>query len=586
MMKTGAMFQHLVDLLEYRAWSQPDLVLYTFLADGERIEHKLTAAELRERAVATAAALQQIGSPGEPVLLLYPPGIEFLVGFMGCAYADMIAVPVYPPHLRKPTPRLAAISKDTGAKIALSTHKLCEDVREAALQGDHLSYLNGLRWLAADKLPEGLTWNPPAIDGNGVMFLQYTSGSTSTPKGVIVSHQNLLFNMSMMAKYFQLSPQTRGVSWLPAHHDMGLIGKLLTALHTGYSLTFMSPVSFMQKPLRWLQAISRTRGTYSGAPNFAYELCVAKFKEEAAEGLDLSSWETAFNGAEPVRNQTLERFAACYAPYGFQAKSLVPAYGLAEATLFVTGCRRDSAAWRTITVDSRSVQASEVELTEPDAEYAQTMVACGSIPPEQKLAIVDPATSNRLADGTIGEIWLHGASVAKGYWGKSQESSQSFEARIAGEGDTKYLRTGDLGFTLDGELYIAGRMKDVIIIRGCNHYPQDIELTAQQAHPAVKEDCIAAFVEQRDGDERLVIVAEINREYRVRGRQGENGAAEIKRLVAEVSAAVRQAVSNEHELTVHSVVLIRVGTIPKTSSGKIQRQYTKQLYEQGKLETL
>ncbi|WP_127532035.1 fatty acyl-AMP ligase [Paenibacillus kobensis] len=585
-MKTGAMFQHLVDLLEYRAWSQPDLELYTFLADGERIEHKLTAASLRERSVATAAALQQIGSPGEPVLLLYPPGIDFLVGFMGCLYAGMIAVPAYPPHLRKPTPRLAAIAQDTGASIALSTHKLCEDVREAALHGDHMQHLSGLRWLATDNLPSGMTWSPPRIDGNGVTFLQYTSGSTSTPKGVMVTHQNLLYNMSMIAKYFRVSSETRGVSWLPAHHDMGLIGKLLTALHAGCSLTFMSPVSFMQKPLRWLQAISRTKATYSGAPNFAFELCVAKFKEEAAEGLDLSSWLTAFNGAEPVRSQTLDKFAACYAPYGFRKESLVPAYGLAEGTLFVSGIRRDNEAWWTVTVDSRSVQASTIEPVLPDAEHAQTIVSCGVIPPEQKLAIVSPASSERLADGAIGEIWLHGESVATGYWGKPEASNQTFQARIEGEGDTAYLRTGDLGFTLAGELYIAGRMKDVIIVRGCNHYPQDIELTAQQAHPAVKEDCIAAFVEQRDGEDRLIIVAEINREYRVRGSQRDSGAASMKQLLTEVSAAVRQDVSIQHELTVHSVVLIRVGTIPKTSSGKIQRQYTKQLYEQGKLETL
>jgi len=584
-MKTGAMFQHLVDLLEYRAWSQPDLELYTFLADGERMEHKLTAAELRERSIATAAALQQIGNPGEAVLLLYPPGIDFLIGFMGCAYAGMIAVPAYPPHLRKPTPRLAAIAKDTGSTIALSTHKMCEDVRESALTGDHLSYLNGIRWLATDKLPAGPSWNPPSIDGNRVTFLQYTSGSTSSPKGVMVTHQNLLFNMSLIAKYFRLSPQTQGVSWLPAHHDMGLIGKLLMALNLGCKLTFMSPVSFMQKPLRWLQAISRTQATYSGAPNFAFELCVAKFKEEAAEGLDLSRWATAFNGAEPVRSRTLEKFAACYAPYGFRAESLVPAYGLAEGTLYVSGCRRET-AWRTIAVDSRSVQASTIQLVAPDAEYAQPLVSCGIVVPEQKLAIVDSASAKRLAEGAVGEIWVNGESVATGYWGRPEASEETFQARIAGEDDTAYLRTGDLGFTLDGELYVAGRMKDVIIVRGCNHYPQDIELTTQQAHPAVKEDCVAAFVEQCEGEERLIIVAEINREYRVRGSRDESAAEGMKRLLAEVSAAVRQDVSNQHELTAHSVILIRVGTIPKTSSGKIQRQYTKQLYEQGKLETL
>ncbi|MEA2563442.1 MAG: hypothetical protein QOH06_4946 [Acidobacteriota bacterium] len=525
----------LAGLLKARAAESPDREAYVFLADGELEAERLTWGELDVRARAVAWALSQSVPPGERVLLLYPPGLDFVAAFFGCLYAGVVAVPAYPPRLNdRSQSRLRAIAADATPKAALTTKSIAERVPE----------LPGVRWIATD----GLNGTAPELadpDPDAVAFLQYTSGSTSTPKGVMVTHANLVHNERMIGQAFAMDEDSVVVGWLPLYHDMGLIGNVLQPLHAGARCVLMSPVAFLQRPRRWLEAIHRYRGTTSGGPNFAYELCVRKIPPAEREGLDLSSWRVAFNGAEPVRAHTLEAFAQAFAPCGFRASSFYPCYGLAEATLFVTG------------------GAPRVE---------EGRVSSGHMWDAQQIAIVNPDTREELPRGSEGEVWIAGPSVAAGYWGNPEATERDFRARLS-SGGGPFLRTGDLGIlSSGGELFVTGRIKDLIILRGRNHYPQDIELTAQRSHPDLRPDSGAAFAVEIEGEERLVVVQEVER----RRRDG----------LEELAAAVRRAVAEEHEVQPYEVVLVRTGMVPKTSSGKVQRHACRAQYLAGELTVL
>ncbi|HEY9422517.1 MAG TPA: AMP-binding protein, partial [Thermoanaerobaculia bacterium] len=401
--------------------------------------------------------------------------------------------------------------------------------------------LEAVRWLPTDLLAGVAPVAPlPEPDPQALAFLQYTSGSTADPKGVMVTHANLLHNERMIGAAFGMDEESVVVGWLPLYHDMGLIGNVLQPLHAGARCVLMSPVSFLQRPMRWLEAISRYRATTSGGPNFAYELCLRKADPEALAGLDLASWRVAFNGAEPVRPSTLERFAETFAPCGFRPEAFYPCYGLAEATLFVTGGERGS--WPRI---------------------SGSRVSCGHAWMGQRLAVADPETGMELPTGVEGEIWIAGPSVARGYWKNAEATVQDFNAFLE-TGEGPFLRTGDLGVLDGGELYVTGRIKDLIILRGRNLYPQDIELTAERSHPDLRPGNGAAFSVEIAGEERLVVVHEVER----RRREG----------FEEVAEAVRRAVAEEHEAQVHEVVLIRTAGLHKTSSGKVQRGLCRRLY--------
>ncbi|HEV2844558.1 MAG TPA: fatty acyl-AMP ligase, partial [Thermoanaerobaculia bacterium] len=546
----------LVQVLRGRALEHPERPAFTFLADGEEEGARLTFAELDARARALGALLQRLGLRGERALLLYSPGLEFVSAFLGCLYGGVIAVPAYPPRSERMLPRLRSIARDARPAVALTTSDLHRKVE--ALAG-RLPELAGVRWLATDgldvaELAEG--WEEPEIDGESLAFLQYTSGSTSLPKGVMVSHGNLLHNEEMIQEAFGQTERSLIVGWLPLYHDMGLIGNVLQPLYVGASCVLMSPVAFLQRPSRWLRAISRYRATTSGGPSFAYELCARKIPPAERHGLDLSSWRVAFNGAEPVRPETLERFAEAFAPCGFRREAFYPCYGLAEATLFVSG-GAPGAGPVVGSFRAADLEAHQAAATADLDSGSRRLVGCGHAWMEQEIAIVDPAAGRRLGAERVGEIWVSGPSVALGYWGKPEESERTFQARIEGEGSGPFLRTGDLGFLRDGSLYVTGRLKDLIILRGRNHYPQDIEATAEESHPALRTGASAAFSVDAAGEERLVVVAELDRR-----REDEAAAA---------AEAVRRAVAEVHEAQVHEVVLVRAGTIPKTSSGKIQR---------------
>lgn len=553
---------NLVELLRHRARCQSEDTAFTYLVDGENEQVHLTYKELDRQARAIGAWLESQDLAGERALLLYPPGLEFIAAFFGCLYGGVIAVPVYPPRRNRSLKRIQAIADDADAKVALTTDVVLNRVMPII---DETPHLKNLTWLATCQVPEGLEnqWDMPDVHGDTLAFLQYTSGSTGTPKGVVLSHANLVHNSALIAHSFEHARSCKGVFWLPSYHDMGLIGGILQPLYVGRPNILMSPMSFLQKPYRWLSAISRFKGTTSGGPNFAYELCVRKITPEQRKTLDLSHWRVAFNGAEPVRADTIDAFCEAFEPCGFRRDAFYPCFGLAEATLIVSG---GFATEPPVIKSFNSSALTKGEVIEVDAsdESARTMVGCGHNLPDQKIVIADPDTFTVCPPGRVGEIWVYGPSMAQGYWQEPEATKATFKARLKDTGEGPFMRTGDLGFMLDGELFVTGRVKDLIIVHGVNHYPQDIERTVQLSHPRLRPDSGAAFTVEVDGKEQLVVVQEIERH-----KHGD---------LAAVFDVIRRAVSAEHELAPDVIILIKAGSIPKTSSGKIQRHACRAAY--------
>lgn len=566
----------LVDVLSNRAASQPDRQAFGWW--GERgVESSLTYAGLDEKARAIGAMLQAKAAPRARVLLLYPPGFEYVAAFYGCLYGNVIAVPAYPPEparLDRTLPRLRAIIADAQASVVLTSTAILAFVEPILA---HAPELAALAWIATDPLADASSWSRPALTEDDLAFLQYTSGSTGTPKGVMLSHRNLLENSEVIRRAHEYHEHTRMVAWVPPYHDMGLIGSIIQPVYSGFPCTLMSPMTFLRKPLTWLQAITQLRATSSGAPNFAYDLCARKVTAEQRQKLDLSSWDMAYCGAEPVRNDTLERFTKTFASCGFSRSAFYPCYGLAEATLIATGGKKGTG----YTV-SRNAS-----------------VSCGQTVTGGDLAVVDPDLRTRCEPGGIGEIWLRSASVASGYWNRPEETMQTFAARIEGETGT-WLRTGDLGLVQHGELYVTGRLKELIIVRGLKHSPSDLEATIEQTQwdtPHFRPGGSAAFSADVGGEERLFLVVEVERRQRER-RAGSAPSVERRRGAdrrrrpfayradaetmqfdpARVVHELRIAIAAQHGVEVSGVFLTRPGAIPKTSSGKKQRVLCRRLF--------
>ncbi len=560
----------LVEVVRHRARWQPKDLAFIYLVDGEQQQVQLTYEDLDRRARAIGAWLESLDLVGERALLLYPAGLDFITAFLGCLYAGVVAVPVYPPRRNRSLERIQAIADDAEAKVALTTDTVLSRI-EALI--DETPHLKELSWLDTCHLPEGLDqqWQLPDLHGDTLAFLQYTSGSTGTPKGVVLNHANLVHNSALIAHAFENTRSCIGVFWLPSYHDMGLIGGVLQPLYVGRTNVLMSPMTFLQKPFRWLSAISRFGATTAGGPNFAYDLCVQKITAEQRKTLDLSRWKVAFNGAEPVRAETLDRFAETFAPCGFRREAFYPCYGLAEATLIVSG---GYVANLPVVRDFQS-QALANGLAVPaelGAIGARTLVGCGETLPDQKIVIADPERLTTCPPGRIGEIWVHGPSVAQGYWRQPAGSEATFRACLKDSGEGPFLRTGDLGFIEDGELFVTGRVKDLIIVHGVNYYPQDVEMTVQHSHPRLRRDCGAAFTVEKDGREELVVVQEVERHK--------------KADFGPVFQAIRRAVAADHDLHLDAIVLVKAGTIPKTSSGKIQRHACRSGYLSGTLDAV
>lgn len=562
----------LVELLRYRTLHQTEQAVYTFSQDQDTESERLTYEELDQKARAIAASIQSIVATGSRVMLVYPPGLDYIAAFFGCLYASVVAVPAYPPKRHQNISRLQTIVADAQATIALTTTSELGKMKSQIAQNPELA---ALQWLPSDRIASNLAsdWQEPILSGSNLAFLQYTSGSTGTPKGVMVSHENLLHNLKLIQLCFEHTPNSRGVIWLPPYHDMGLIGGILQPLYGGFPVMLMSPVAFLQKPLRWLEAISRYQATTSGGPNFAYDLACRQITPEQRATLDLSSWDLAFTGAEPIRTETLERFARTFADCGFRREAFYPCYGMAEATLIISGGLKSEPP-RICQVEKTELEQNRVVVTDVEGDNSQVFVGCGRSWLDQKIAIANPESLTQCPEGQVGEIWVSSPSVASGYWQQPQKTEETFRAYLADIDTGPFLRTGDLGFLQSGELFVTGRLKDLIIIRGRNHYPQDIEQTVTQSHSALRLSCGAAFSVEVEGVEQLAIACEVERNY-------------LRQLdVKSVVAAIRQAVSADHEIQVYAVVLLKTASIPKTSSGKIKRHACQAGFLDGSLDVI
>lgn len=569
----------LIELLRDRAQRYPDQPAFIWLQGGETPSPPLNFAQLDRRARAIASHLQSKVKTGDRALLVYPynAGLEFIMAFLGCLYAGIVAVPSHSPRNRYALQDLTSRLISSGASAILTTAALQTQLRQRMGKTDELSEIVNAneRWITLEAIANdgALDWQCPPLTGDTLAFLQYTSGSTGVPKGITITHAGLLHNQKVLSQAFGHTQQSIGVGWLPLFHDMGLIGNAIQPLYLGSLCVLMSPIDFIQKPVRWLRAISQFRATTSGGPNFAYDLLCRQVGEIERQSLDLSSWEVAFLGAEPVRVETMARFSEIFAPCGFRRQAFYPCYGMAEATLFICGGNKDEFP-RVVEVDEAVIEKDRVRvnpLTEQSSHHFsvsqpnskgdqwRSLVSCGHPWLNGRVAIADPNSLTSCGSDQVGEIWVATAGLGRGYWQQPQETERTFYAYLRDTGEGPFLRTGDLGFVRDGEIYITGRLHDVMVFFGLNHYPQHIEETVQHAHPAFRHQNGAAFSVEVNGENRLVIAQEVNRHDRHRI------------TVSEVVEPIRWAIFERYFIDVYSIVLLKPGVLPKTPSGKIQR---------------
>lgn len=563
--------QTLVDLLGWRATQHPDHLAFIFLVDGEREELKITYGALERRARAVAALLQREAVPGARALLLCEPGIDYIVSFFGALYAGIVPVPLYPPLHERGLGRVELVAADSGAAMAITNgHVLTKWGNRLRLR--HLAALGRIKWLTPEE-SEGLgeeLWKASPIDGESLAFLQYTSGSTAAPKGVMVRHADVLRHAGQLAETFGFTRDDVSALWLPPFHDMGLIGGILMPLYVGTTSVLMPPAAFLQRPYRWLQALSRYRASHTAAPNFAYDLCVRTVAPEQREALRLDALRVAFSGGEPVRAETLDQFTAAFAGCGFRREAFYPGFGLAEATLTVSGGRA-GAGPRTRALRGAELGGGRAVAAAPGEPDVRVLVSCGRPLAGQQVVVVDPERAAPVAPEEVGELWVAGPNVAKGYWDRPEETERTFRARLDGD-ERQFLRTGDLGFVHDGEVFVVGRVKDLIIIRGVNHHPQDIELTVEGSHPALRPGGGAAFSIDAESEEQLAVVQEVGRARDLDTR--------------EILAAVRLAIVEHHGIQPYAVTLVRLGGVARTSSGKVQRHVVQRAFLEGSLEAV
>ena len=549
-----------------RAWAsqRPDHTALIFLSGGALSASSWSYAQLDEKARCVAARLEATGLAGQRAVLLFEPGLEFVGAFFGCLYAGVIPIPLPPPessHLDRTLPRLQATIRDAAPRVVLTGDGLFARADSILRRAPELISARWLSWETLEGGVEGGGWSGFEAGPEGLAFIQYTSGSTNTPKGVMIGHSNVVANLGMMATAAGQGSEAVCVSWLPLFHDMGLVGGLLLPLFLGGTAVMMSPACFLSRPGRWLAAMHHWKATMTAAPGFALDLCVRALGGRAPVGLDLRSLGAMVVGAEMLRPESLSRFAQVLAPCGFEPEVICQGYGLAEAVLAVTG--------------GRPGERFEVGRFEPEAlsegrcvedEEGRALVGCGRPFDGVRVEIVDPAREARCEEGELGEVWIKGPNVARGYWGRPRVTAQVFEAVLSDTGEGPFLRTGDMGFWRGGQLYIAGRIKDLIIIRGQNHFPEDIESTVECAHPRVRSGCTVAFsVCDKDG-EHLVVVAEGD----TSDLEGLGG-IHRQQTLGEVIRAIRKAVGARHGMRVDGVVLIKPRTIARTSSGKLAR---------------
>ncbi|MDJ0650824.1 MAG: fatty acyl-AMP ligase [Xenococcaceae cyanobacterium MO_188.B19] len=562
----------LVDLLRERAKTQPEKLAYRWLENGKNSNKTLTYSDLEQQAIAIATKLRNLQPKGSRAILIYPynSGLEFIAGFFGCLYAEMVAVPAHPPQNSSALRDLQQRLVNSEAKIILTTKSLLSKVQKRLSK----SIVESSIWLATDNLElnsQKQSWDVE-VKPETLAFLQYTSGSTGIPKGVMITHECLMFNQQILKQAFAGDANSVGVGWLPLYHDMGLIGNILHALYLGIPCVLMSPVDFIQKPIKWLEAISRYGGTISGAPNFAYDLLCKKVTPEQKANLNLSSWELAFSGAEPIRKDTFNQFADYFSDCGFSKDAFYPCYGMAEATLFITGGIKTQPPIIKY-LDKSALGKKQAKFVDTASEKTISVVSCGKSWLDQTIVIVDPDSLTTCEPYSIGEIWVSSKGVGKGYWNQSELTAKTFEA-VLPNSSQKFLRTGDLGFIDEGELYITGRLKDVLMLWGLTHYPHHIEETVEKSYEGIAPNSSAAFSITVNGEEKLAIATEVKRSYR-------------KHInIDDVVETMRWKVFDEHFADIHAIAFLSPGSLPKTSSGKVRRNFCKQQFLAGELNIL
>lgn len=553
-----------VEVLRWLAEHSGNDVAFNFLSEGE-VVGSLTYADLDRSARVVAVELQRRGLAGRSALMIFAPGRDFIVALMGCFYAGVTAIPSFPPRLGKQSSRLAQIAIDAKPAIGLTSSEVLRNYRKTSAD---YALVKGLEWLETDLFAgDPILWAAPEVSPDHVAFIQYTSGSTSVPRGVMLTQANLLANSASIEGGFGHSEDSIGLVWLPPYHDMGLIGGILQPIYAGFTCYLMQPLEFLRSPINWLRAVSRYRATTSGGPNFSYEMCVSRTTKEERKGLDLSHWRVAFNGAEPVRNETLDHFYATFAPFGFDNNAFFPCYGLAEATLFVSGSI-PSKGRKVLAVSAQGLESNRVT-TPGDGSDQRVLVGSGVAAPSVEIRIIDPGTMKDCASNEIGEIWTRGPGNAAGYWGRPQESECVFGGTVGDAGG--YLRTGDLGFMADEQLFVTGRIKDLIILNGRNIYPQDIEWSVGLVSQSLGKGIGAAFGVEHEGSERLVVVHELV-----------GAPADLDGLVGQA----RSALIEEYDIQPLAVVFVRRGSLPTTTSGKVRRHACKNAYLEGRLEVI
>ncbi|MBP6704065.1 MAG: fatty acyl-AMP ligase [Vicinamibacteria bacterium] len=556
----------LVDVLRNRAQSREGSKGFTFLVDGEGVEERLDYAELERRARSLAAQLSMRVPYGERAVLVFDAGLDYVRALFACFQAGVVAVPAYPPNPLRPEAGLAQIERvviDSGAVAVMGSTGLLTRLRGLIADAPWAPIL---QWIDVNDASGDCVSSLPEVDAEDIAIIQYTSGSTSDPKGVVVTHRNLVHNSRNIREAFGLSENSSGVSWLPPHHDMGLMGGIIQPMCVGMDMVLFSPQLFTRRPLTFLEAISRFQLTGGGGPNFGYELLTRRVPESAKAKLDLRSWNLAFCGAEPVRTATLDAFTAAFAVCGFRREAFLPCYGLAEATLIVTASEVGQTP-RSLSIDAEALGAGRV-LRSENPEQGKAFVSCGRPPGEMRVIVVDPDSLARQPEDRAGEIWVKGRNVARGYWRAPEATAAAFDATLD-TGESGFLRTGDLGFIHEGDLFITGRLKDLIIIRGRNLHPADIESTVEHSHPAVRPGRSAAFSAEIDGEERLIVVCEVGRKVLLDS--------------APVKDAVRVAVAGAHGIAPHEIVLLEPSRLPRTSSGKPRRTLARKRFMSGTL---
>jgi acyl-CoA synthetase (AMP-forming)/AMP-acid ligase II len=563
----------LLDALDRHADARPEAIAFRFLATGDEQTDALTFGELRARSRALGLRLAALAAPGERALLVYPPGLPFVVGFLGALHAGLVAVPLQAPRRAQSIDKLRAVLDDCGARLVLTETELAPTLRTRLDDAGRSEAARVVDTTALLADPIAHVSNASVGPGPaGLAFLQYTSGSTGTPKGVCVTHAQIAANSRMIERSFGHRPDTVMVGWLPMFHDMGLIGTVIQPVYTGFTCVLMPPAAFIQKPMRWLRAISRYRATSSGGPNFGYDLCAQRRRTEDLAGVDLRSWRVAFNGAEPVRAATLDAFTRAFAPHGFAEAAHFPCYGMAEATLLVTGGPEFTGA-RALEVDAAACEAGRIEPARgapPDGDRPErrAIVSCGTLPEtgDCALRIVDPATGAALEEDRIGEICIAGPHLLPGYWREQGPAPLGDRQWIDPTDGQAFFRTGDLGFLHARELHVCGRLKDLIIVAGRNLFPQDLEALVEETDDAFERNAGAAFTIDVGTQERLVVLQEIRREGRLRFDD------------AAARARARAALAQEFDVALHDIVFVPALTLPKTSSGKIMRRACRQWY--------